>query len=540
MEATRRGFVGAAAALAGAAALGPKAYAEEATPERTWDRECDVVVVGAGSGMAAAAAAAHAGMDVIVLEKRSSVGGAMKFSGGNAWLCNTEFSQPNGDSYEFSKTYLDHMQMGMDNEELVEAYLNNCQRVVDVFRECDVAIKPLPCNGQYQPNWEGADVIGRSVQVMGDNDGSDISEAGGFRLCEALTEACDAQGAQILTETRGRRLVITHKNLDGAPEVVGIVAEDADGNEIAIKANKGVILATGGFEWNKKLVETFVRVPLYGGISWPTNEGDGLLMAQSVGAELSMMAHTFGMPNYKAHYEYALENGQIVCMSGNVNWSLARSIIVDQTARRFCREDSGYMSRNNCFGGYLNYGDEGYAADPAWWICDQKCLDDAGGINGRLASWGFPYPSEEDLPESDWVYSADTLEELAEKIGLDPRQLTRTFDEYNEFAAQGSDPLFHRGETGSMGNAPIPLETIDQPPYYAAAIVAGTCGTVGGPRLNANAQVMHASGEPVRGLYAMGNCAGVGGPGPSYGGEGGTLGPAFVFGIIAVDHLASL
>ena len=539
MEATRRDFVvGGAAAVAAAAVASQAAYAmaQEVSEEPSWDYEADVVVVGAGTGLLAAFAAAKKGLKVALLEVRGSTGGAMKYSGGNAWLANTSISAEGGDSYELSKVYLDHMQLGMDNEELVEAYLANTQKVVDLFNDNGLGLKGLPRNGQYQPDWEGADCIGRSCQVMGDNDGSDISEDGGYRLWDALQTACDEAGVDTLLNTRGRSLIVNRADANAVPEVVGIVATDADGNELRIKAGKGVILATGGFEWNKKLCDTFVRVPLYGGISFAENVGDGLYMAQSVGAELSLMTRTFGMPNFKAHYDYARENGGMVSMAGNADRSLPGSIIVDRTARRFGREDSGYMSFNNCFGGYLNFGDEGYACDPAWWICDGKAYEEAGGVNGAIESWGYPVCP---LPEEDFVYSADTIEDLAGLIGLDPQQLRRTVDEWNEHAAEGKDPLYHRGEVGTAGQPANPLACIENGPFYAAAITAGCCGTVGGPRLNGHAQVMHVTGVPVEGLYAMGNCAGVGGPGVSYGGEGGTIGPAFTFGVIAVEHMAA-
>ena len=133
MELTRRSFLVGAAALGGTLGLGTLASCSsgEAKPQDngTWDKEADLVVVGGGTGQAAAIAGAAAGMSVILIEARDMVGGAMAYSGGNAWLANTSFSQENGDSYEFAKKYLDHMQMGMDNEELVEAYLASCRRL---------------------------------------------------------------------------------------------------------------------------------------------------------------------------------------------------------------------------------------------------------------------------------------------------------------------------------------------------------------------------------------------------------------------------
>lgn len=535
MELTRRGFF-CASALAATAAASSGCINIAHADEVVWDKEADIVVLGAGSGMLAALRAALNGQRVILLDKRPVVGGAMRFSGGNAWLCNTTYSQENGDSYELSKAYLDHMLMGYDMEDIVEAYLANTQAVVDTFEEANLGLKPLPRDGSYQRDWEGGSMVGRSCQVMGDNDGSDFSEAGGARLSDALEGGLAATDAEIMLESSGDSLVTVRDSSDAVPRVVGILATDSNGSKIAIRAQKGVILATGGFEWNEEYVRTFSRVPLYGGISWDTNVGDALRMSMSVGAQLSLMGHSFGMPNFKAHYDYAKDNGGMISMAGNMARTLPGSIMVDRTARRFCDEAAGYMSTNNAFGGYFNYGDQGYSCDPAWWICDRTCYETYGGPCGQVLAYGYPAP---DLPEEDWVYQADTLEGLAEIIGVDAVELTRTVEQFNEHAAQGADPLFHRGEVGWGGSDPMPPKPLETAPYYACAMVAGCCGTIGGPRLNEHAQVLHVSGQPIEGLYACGNCAGVGGPGPSYGGEGGTLGPAFVFGVIAANHASA-
>ncbi|MDO4547131.1 MAG: FAD-binding protein, partial [Clostridia bacterium] len=304
------------------------------------------------------------------------------------------------------------------------------------------------------------------------------------------------------------------------------------------KANRGVILATGGFEWNEEYVKNYLRFPMPIGaaISWPENTGDAIEMALSVGADLTLMNHAFGMPFFTAHAEYARENNVMASMAGNAARQSAGSIIVDANGRRFVQENVSYMSVVNAFGGFNNFGDHAYTADPAWWICDQASYDAQGGPTGIVKSWGFPDPG---LPEEDYVFKADTPRELAEMIGINADQFVKTLEEYNVYAAEGKDPLFHRGEAeNNMGQPVSPVVPIETGPYYAVAISAGVVGTIGGPKVNGNAQVMHVSDVPIAGLYAMGNCAGVGGPGPSYGGEGGTIGPAFTFGVIAAQHAA--
>lgn len=541
MELTRRNFIAGAAALAGGA-VGLGALAGRSSNEASsdaWDEEADVVVVGGGTGQLAALAAAQAGLSVILVEKREMVGGAMAFSGGCAWLANTEFSQAEGDSNEVAKEYLERLQMGMGNEEHIEGYLANTQGVVDAFKNAGINLQPIDRDGTYHQTWSGGAMLGRSCQVVEDSSAIDTSAGGGGRLGAALATAVPEAGATVLTKTAATRLVTQRDDPDAAPQVLGIVAEDSKGSEIRIKANKGVILATGGFEWNDDYVKNYLRVPVPRGaaLSWPGNTGDGLTMAQSVGAKLNLMAHSYGMTCFTAHAEYAAAHDQMMSIAGNMIMGASGSIVVDKTARRFCREDADYVSKTNCFGGYLNRADEEYAANPAWWICDDTCYTENKGVTALTKEFGYPVP--EDLSEDEYVFKAETLEELADLIGLDGAQLSKTVAEFNEMASNGTDTLFQRGELYWGGNEPKGLQALNTPPYYAVAMSAGLVGTIGGPLVNSNAQVIHISGDPIKGLYAMGNCAGVGAPGPSYGGEGGTIGPAFAFGIAAVNHIAN-
>ena len=195
-----------------------------------------------------------------------------------------------------------------------------------------------------------------------------------------------------------RALVTQRDDPRRRPQVLGIVAEDSKGSEIRIKANKGVILATGGFEWNDDYVKNYLRVPVPRGaaLSWPGNTGDGLTMAQSVGAKLNLMAHSYGMTCFTAHAEYAAAHDQMMSIAGNMIMGASGSIVVDTTARRFCREDADYVSKTNCFGGYLNRADEEYAANPAWWICDDTCYTENKGVTALTKEFGYPVP--EDLP----------------------------------------------------------------------------------------------------------------------------------------------
>ena len=125
---SRRSFLKNSALAASLAMIpGAAALAEESpktSPVENWDMAADFVVVGGGTGLAGALAGAVEGMSVILIEKRGAVGGAMALSGGMAWLPNTKYSQPNGDSYENAEKYLKHMQQEYGNEEIMYAFLD--------------------------------------------------------------------------------------------------------------------------------------------------------------------------------------------------------------------------------------------------------------------------------------------------------------------------------------------------------------------------------------------------------------------------------
>lgn len=540
---TRRDFVR-TAALAGGATVaaatalnvsgngyGSVAYADEPS----WDMAADFVVVGAGTGQAAAVAAVVDGMSCILLEARPNVGGAMQHSGGAVWLPNTDHSQEFGDSYELAHAYLEHMSMGYDNLEIMEAFLDNTQKTLDTLDAAGVVLNGLPRGLEYHPTWEGALNAGGRTNVEQAVEPFQFARGGNF-LNDALIAAENNLGVEVFCNTTGKRLVTKRETSDSVPEVIGIVAEDKDGNEIKIKANRGVLLATGGFEHDAELVKNYVRVPYHYFATYSTDNGGGLRMAQSVGADLRMMSQMWGNPVYTKLGEYYKEIDAPVPLSFDIERKYKNSIIVDSNGCRFCNELSDYDSIGHAFGGYKNWGENGLSCESCWYIFDQTCMDEKcpNGRGGERP--GFPCGG---VPEEELYIEAGTLEELAEKIGVPVETFLITVEQFNTYAREGRDPIFHRDEPGSQMVSPEAgdsLGPIETPPFRAIEVSGGGLGTQGGPRLNANAQVVHVSGEPIKGLYAAGNCAGVGAPGPSYGGAGGTLGPAFVMGIIAAEH----
>jgi predicted oxidoreductase len=171
---------------------------------------------------------------------------------------------------------------------------------------------------------------------------------------------------------------------------------------------------------------------------------------------------------------------------------------------------------------------------PCWLIVDQNYKD-------KYALVGI-MPGDDAPP---WVAQDDTLEGLAEKVGIDPAGLKETVEKWNQYVVDDFDPDFHRGLSvydalwGDPLNKPnAAMGTIEKPPFYAVELHCGSLGTKGGPKTNADAQVLSISGGVIKGLYAAGNT--MASPcGPAYWGGGATIGPAMTFGYIAGRHAAN-
>jgi succinate dehydrogenase/fumarate reductase flavoprotein subunit len=216
--------------------------------------------------------------------------------------------------------------------------------------------------------------------------------------------------------------------------------------------------------------------------------------------------------------------------------TLPHSIMVNRRGRRFTNEAANY----NAFGAAFHVEDVSrfeYANLPCWLMFDQNYVD-TYGFRVTAGAGGDTVP--------DWVPRGDTPAELGEVLGIDGGELERTVARWNELCAEGHDPDFGRGDSAfdcwwgdpyRKGRRDATLGPLDRGPYYAFEIHSGALGTKGGPRVDPDARVLDLDGEPIPGLYAAGNV--MGSPfGMTYGGPGGTIGPAMVFGYLAGRHAA--
>lgn len=515
---------GAALATTGCAVTGQQ-------NETRWDKQVDVVVIGSGTGLTAALVAAKAGKKVLVLEKFSAPGGNTGVSGGVVWVPLNHVMAREGlkDNRDDAKRYLTQIAQGQADESLIDAYLDNGPAMLD-FVETHSTIdwrvsKMLGPVADYHPDWQGSNVRGRSVEP----EMPTMGMAGGL-LISKLLQAVLASGAELMTATAAERL-LTETQADGRVKVIGVQAMQGE-QQINIAASDGVLVASGGFERNWEMKKHYLRGPSPYTLGSETNTGDGIRMGMAIGADLRNMNEAWGMTVYKAEADLYGHRRAGASLNAQIERRNAGCISVNRYGERFCNEAADYDSTWRSYHQWENWGQLGYRNMPAFQIF--------GGEYRSKYPLAGAAPGDA-LPE--WVVQADTLRELAEKLGIDAKGLEATVSRFNQFAEQGKDEDFHRGESPydvyGSANPAMTLGTLNKGPYYGAEVSPADIGTCGGLRVNDKAQVVSVFGEVIEGLYASGNTAGVGGPGAMYGGGGGTIGPAMTFAYIAGLQMTS-
>lgn len=487
--------------------------ATTAQPE-SWDEETDVVVLGYGAAGAAAAITAHDnGAQVMLLEKQAPDAHTC-----NSKMCFGVFLTP-------------------DNIDDAIAYMNVASRVnIDMPQSQDVDdtmirvwAEEMVGNNEWlsqlgapgfvlfaaqgrDPDWPGNSAI-KAYQIARGDGGGEV----GTGMFAFLDEKVRARNIDIRWSTPARSLV----SKDG--EVTGVVAE-RDGQPVSIRARRGVVLTTGGFNADEEALKTYLPaypMTFYGN---PGNTGDGMRMAQALGADLWHMTVLGG--GFKSKFD-DFPTAFVVSFGSDAH------IVVDKSGRRFKAE--------NHLGGYSAYWNalvydtvaNTWPRIPSWLIFDERrraagpltsTMFGAAGPAG-LYEWSTDNSSE---IERGWILQADTIGGLAEKLGMEAAVLTAEVERYNGFAAGGRDT-----DHGRMAQQLIAL---DQPPYYALQLLPGLNNTFGGPRRNARAQVIDVFGKPIPRLYSAGE---LGSLYVQYPQGGANVGECFAFGRIAGRNAAA-
>ncbi|MCB0186838.1 MAG: FAD-binding protein, partial [Caldilineaceae bacterium] len=338
------------------------------------------------------------------------------------------------------------------------------------------------------------------------------------QLWNLLKTNVDDRGIEILYDSPAKELVQNPET----KEILGVIVEQS-GQEIAVKAKKAVIMTCGGFENNQEMVRDYLHWDVGYPKGTPYNTGDGIKMATAVGADLWHMGNVAGpdfnfkAPEFDFAFGYSLSPGE-------KSW-----IMVGADSKRFIDAKAGTRH-----GKVLMHGrwEPNPVPLPVHCIFDEK-VRAAKGLyyNYEQFCWYSIVDkylwSEDNMTEIEkgWIIKADSIQELAEKIGRDPAELEATVNEYNAACAAGVDEKF--------GTAAENLVAIDAPPYYALEMFPTFTNTQGGPRRNEKAQILDVQGNPIPRLYSAGEFGSI--YGYIYNG-GGNVGECMAFGQIAAKN----
>ena len=530
------------------------------TPVNDLPEDVNVVVIGSGAaGLTAATRAADAHARVVVLEKASLLGGTTAVGGGVIWAPANPLGAEAGyeDSREAAIDYVTAATNGQLTEAEAAWYVDNASKAIEYLEEhTQVSLTPL-ARPDYRLEWPGSTQGGRSL----DNDAFDVGAVSGLREAIrptsyfpllTMAERDDLNGAAADSELLKQRAETGVRTMGGAL-VAGLltsalernvlVAADAPvtaltrgedkrwhltaGTDTKIIADV-VVIASGGFEWNPSMQNSFLSNPVTP-ISAPSNEGDGLELGLRLGSAVSDMTTFWGVPVITPP-EQTYDGRQSVRM-GNVEMTLPGSITIGADGRRFLNEALNYHDASRVFGA-VDAHRLAPKGSPAWLVFDRLYLDSypvAGSTPGQPANW---------------MTEADSVDQLAAKIDVDPRALANQIARFNEDADCGVDRDFGRGSTpqdkflGDASVSPNPcLRALRQGPFYAVPIHCGTLGTSGGLKADEHGRVLNFEGEVIPSLYTAGNVAASVFHG-AYPGGGSTLGSAVVRAFVAGDHIA--
>ncbi|MBS0391820.1 MAG: FAD-dependent oxidoreductase [Proteobacteria bacterium] len=555
--------------------------------------EFDVVVVGSGAGaLLAAIRAADQGLKALVVEKMPLLGGTSATSGGGIWIPDNHDMPKAGlrDSVQAAFRYVKTCARGLSSDDRVLAYVETARHMARYLAEIGVPYRCVPSYADYYPTLEGAMPGGRTMDPMDFNAGRlgpqdlellrptcpgqlifgrmhinafearsllarerkgkfvlmwimaryfldypwrkktrrDRRLTGGQALLGGLFAALRKRGITLWLDTPMQSLV------EEGGRVTGVVVR-RNGQDVAVSARRAVVLGAGGFERNQQMREQYLPQPT--DQAWTAtppegNTGDAHRAGAAVGGALHLMAHTWGAPTLFVPKEEKYR-------AMFVERSMPGCMVVNARGERFLNESGPYPEFQQAM--YANHAQTGGAV-PAWIVFD--------------ATFRANYPIGPIMPAAavpdaklrkSWLntvyWKGETLEELAAQIGVDPQGLVASARRMTEFAKTGKDLDFGRGDNvfdryyGDVNVKPNPnLAPIEKGPFYAMKLNPGDIGTKGGLLTDRDARVLTEAGQPIAGLYCVGNnSASV--MGPSYPGAGSTLGPAMTFAFRAIAHI---
>lgn len=554
------------------------------------DTEFDVIVVGSGAGaLLAAIRASDEGLKALVIEKTALVGGTSAISGGGIWIPDNHDMPKAGlrDSIDVAFGYVKACAKGLASDDRVLAYVETARHMARYLTQIGVPYRCMPHYSDYYPAVEGALPGGRTMDPVDFNasklglEGLDLMRPtnpgqlifgrmniNAFQARSMLARERKSKfmlmwimaryfldypwrnktrrdrrltGGQaliggLLTALRQRKIALWLQTpleslVTENGRVTGVVVQK-DGQSVRLQARQAVILGAGGFERNQAMREANLPQPT--NQAWTAtppdaNTGDAIRAGAAVGAQLHLMAHTWGVPTLMVPKEEKFR-------PMFVERSLPGCMVVNARGERFLNESGPYPEFQQAM--FANHASTG-GGIPAWIVFD--------------ATFRANYPIGPLMPAAavpdsrlrkSWLntvyWKGETLPELASQIGVDPAGLVASAARMTEFARTGKDLDFDRGGNvfdryyGDTNVRPNPnLAPIAKGPFYAMKLHPGDIGTKGGLLTDRDARVLNEAGQVVAGLYCIGNnSASV--MGPAYPGAGSTLGPAMTFAFRAI------
>ena len=532
------------------------------------ESRCDVIVLGSGiAGLSAALAAHAAGLKPVLLEKASQLGGTTCDSYGLIWIGDNHLMRAAGhtDSRDQIIDYMTFLGAGEISEPRMLALVDHAPAALELFDRCGIPFKVI--NGlvdHYTGVAAGAGVPGRSVEAqlisgfeLGDwrdkvrapkdapycvTAEEQIAWGGINRFSywdQGLVrerQAKDVRGKGVGLVSHFVKALLQRQvsiRLDTAVTELSCTGGRVDGVVLdgrTITARRGVVLATGGYEWNPDLMQDFDPLPGLEPLSPPSLTGDGLILGAEIGAAIRRIQNNLNlMLGFTLIPDEPLRD-PISCMAGISEMCSPHTIVVNKGGMRFA-DESYFQSVVPALRSFDTLK-HGYANLPCFLIFDAQYA--SGYALAHL-------PIGTKVPRS--VASAATLAELAAKLGIDPDGLTRTVARFNGFADAGRDEDFHRGElrwrlanrTGAKSANPG-LGAIAQPPFYGIELHPSLGTSSAGLLTNEHGQVMHQRRRPIPGLYASGVVAARTELGAGYQ-AGLNLASAMTYSMLAIRHM---
>jgi succinate dehydrogenase/fumarate reductase flavoprotein subunit len=444
-----------------------------------WDKESDVLIVGTGfAGLASAITAHDAGAKVLILEKapEEHEGGNSKVSG-NMWWTPTDMGA--------AIRYITALCYGLTDQESIKTLAQGMYENNEWLKK--LGIEPTPL-GMFQPEYP--ELPGsETVRTWGNG-----RRTFGGTLYLPIRAQVENRGIPIMYQTPAKELI---RDYEG--EIIGLKAE-SEGKTISIKAGRGVILACGGFEFAEDIQQQFLPGwPMYGRGS-TYNTGDGIKMAQQVGASLWHMNNALAGVG-----AILVDDADLGRVPVTVSLFGVPYILTDRQGRRFMNESvrgrHGLGEKEHLvFFDTLNT--QSFTRIPCYAILDARALKRPLVSTGMKLGWynwysGYKWSQDNSAEiEKGWIIKGDTIQELAAKLDIKSDSLQKTITTYNQFCDTGIDSDFDRPKTN--------LNRMDQPPYVALKLYPVMYNTQGGPRRNALCQVLDPFDNAIPRLYSSG------------------------------------